>query len=85
MIVNSKIKQKSKTILVRIRNLVLDFTLYFVTAYMRKYPIHVTWAQGKTPNTLCITWGSKKKLWQTIYNSNYTQKCSKLLQLKMYI
>ena len=27
---------------------------------MRKYPIHVTWAQGKTPNTLCITWGSKK-------------------------
>ena len=28
---------------------------------MRKYPIHVTWAQGETPNTLCITWGSKKK------------------------
>ena len=26
---------------------------------MRKYPIHVTWAQRKTPNTICITWGSK--------------------------
>ena len=26
---------------------------------MRNYPIHVTWAQGKIPNTLCITWGSK--------------------------
>ena len=39
---------------------------------MREYPIHVTWVQGKTPNTLCITWGSKKKFWQTIYNSNYT-------------
>ena len=34
MIVNSKIKQKSKTILGRIRNLVLDFILYFVTAYI---------------------------------------------------
>ena len=53
---------------------------------MRKYPIHVTRAQGKIPNTLCITWESKwKKLWKTIYNSKYTQKCSKLLQLKMYI
>ena len=43
MIVNSKIKQKSKTILGVIRNLVLDFILYFVTAYyMRKCPIHIT-------------------------------------------
>ena len=33
MIVNSKTKQKSKTIVRRIRNLVLDFILYFVTAY----------------------------------------------------
>ena len=36
MIVNSKTKQKPKTILGRIRNLVLDFTLYFVTAYIIK-------------------------------------------------
>ena len=64
MIVNSKIKQKSKTILGVIKNLVLHFIPYFV-----KYPIHVTWGEGKTQNTLCITWGSKKKLWQTIYNS----------------
>ena len=28
------------------RNLVFDFILYFVTAYMRKYPIYVTLAQG---------------------------------------
>ena len=44
-IVNSKTKQKSKTILGVVRNLVLDFILYFVTAYiihMRKYPKHVT-------------------------------------------
>ena len=34
MIVNCKIKQKSKTILGVIRNQVLDFILYFVTAYI---------------------------------------------------
>ena len=34
MIVNSKTKQKPKTVLGRIRNLVLDFILFFVTAYI---------------------------------------------------
>ena len=34
MIVNSKIKQNSKTILGVIRNLVFDSILYFVTAYV---------------------------------------------------
>ena len=34
MIVNSKIEQKSKTILVVIRNLVLNFIIYFATAYI---------------------------------------------------
>ena len=34
MIVNSKIKQKPKTILGVIRNLVLDFILFFVTTYI---------------------------------------------------
>ena len=34
MIVNSEIKQKSKRTLGRIRNLVLGFILYFVTAYI---------------------------------------------------
>ena len=34
MIVNSKTKEKPKTILQRIRNLVLDFIIYFVTAYI---------------------------------------------------
>ena len=55
MIVNSKIKHKCKAMLGVIRNLVLDFTIYFVTAYMRKYAIHVTAAQGATESTLCIT------------------------------
>ena len=34
MILNFKIKQKSKTILGKIKNLVLDFILYFVTAHI---------------------------------------------------
>ena len=34
MIVNSKIKHKFKAILEVIRNLVLDFIVYFVTAYI---------------------------------------------------
>ena len=42
MIVNSKINKKFKTILGVIRNLVLDFVLYFVTA-------HVIWE-----GTLCM-------------------------------
>ena len=60
MTVNSNIKHKSKIMLGVIKNVVLDFILYFVTAYMRKCPIHVTSAQGATQNTLCITGGSKK-------------------------
>ena len=35
MMANSKIKAKSITILGVIRNLVLDFILYFVTAYIK--------------------------------------------------
>ena len=37
-----------------IRNLVLDFILYFVTASMRKCPIHVTSAQDTTQNIIYI-------------------------------
>ena len=88
MIVNSKIKQKSKTILGVIRNLVLNFILYFVTAYILwestlymshehsvKHQIHYESLEDV----------SEKILWQTIYNSDYIQKYSKLLQWKMYI
>ena len=39
MIVNSKIKYKFNTMLGVIKNLVLDFILYFVTVYMRKCAI----------------------------------------------
>ena len=53
MILNSKIKHKSKTVLEVIRNLVLDFILFVVTAYMRKCPMHIT-AQDTTQNTLYI-------------------------------
>ena len=55
MIVNSQIKHKSKTMLGVIRNLVLDFIIYFVTAYMRKYPIYLISAQCMTQNTLYIS------------------------------
>ena len=41
MIVSSKIKHKSKTILGGIRNPVLNFILSFVTAYMRKRTLHM--------------------------------------------
>ena len=59
MILNSKIKYKSNTMLGAIRSQVHDFIIYFVIAYMRKCPIHVTSGQGTTQNTLYITWGSK--------------------------
>ena len=52
---------------------------------MRKYPIYVTWAQGKTQNTLCITWENNLKNYdkqfltvtahknvQNYYNKKYT-------------
>ena len=52
MTVNSKIKQKCKTMLRVIKNLILDFIFYFVTAYMRNYPTHVTSEQGTAQNTL---------------------------------
>ena len=59
MIVKSKIKHTSKLMLGMIRNLVLDLILYFFAAYIGKYPIHVTFGQGKTQNTLYITLRSK--------------------------
>ena len=46
MIVNSKIKHQSETMLEVIRYQVLDFILYIITAYMRKYSIHATSARG---------------------------------------
>ena len=85
MIVNSKKKYKSNTILGVIRNLVLDFILCFVTAYMRKWPIHEASAQGTTQNALYIAWGSKQKIF---YDKRFTKVSkhkpySKLLQWKM--
>ena len=85
MIVNSKIKHKSKAVLGVIRNLVLNIIIYFVTAYMRNYPIHVTSAQGTIQNTLLITRGSKYRIFHnkqftTItahknFQNYYSEKC----------
>ena len=38
-----------------IRNLICDFIFYFVTVYVRKYPIHVTSVEITAQNTLYIT------------------------------
>ena len=54
-IVNFRIRHKSKTKLEVIRNLVLDFILYFVIAHMRKYPRYATSGQNTKQNTLYIT------------------------------
>ena len=52
---------------------------------MRKYPIHVTWAQGKTPNTLCISWESTWKIYDKQFTAvtahknlqnDYNEKCT---------
>ena len=52
MTVNSKIKQKYKTMLRVFKNLVLDFIFYYFIAYMRKYPTHITSEQGTAQNIL---------------------------------
>ena len=81
-IVNSKTKQKSKTILGVIGNLVLDFILYFVTAYsifMKKYLSNMNTRLNTKYTTHHLNKKVKKNLWQTI------TKFSKLLQWKMYI
>ena len=80
MTVNSKTKHKFKIMLGVIRTLVLDFIIYFVTAYMRKYPVHVTPALDATQNTLYLKKKVKNLSLQTSYNNNYTQKMFKLLQ-----
>ena len=68
--------------------------LCYYIYYMKKYPIHVTWAQGKTLNTLCITCGlSRKKCdiqFTTVtthknFQNYYNEKCAKyLFDLKKY-
>ena len=55
IIINSKIKPKSKTMLGVTTNLVLDFIIRVVTTYMRKYRIDVTSIQGTTQTILYIT------------------------------
>ena len=55
MIVNSKMKHKCKAMLGVIKNLVPDYILIFVIAYMRKYPIHVRTAQSRAQSIIYIT------------------------------
>ena len=70
MIVNSKIKYRSKIMVGVNKYLVLDFILcywnfwfssssFFVTVLMRKDVTHVISAQGTIQNTLYINWGIK--------------------------
>ena len=42
-----------------IKNLVFEFILYSVTAYMRNYPTHATSGQGTIQNTVYISKRSK--------------------------
>ena len=87
MMANSKIKAKSITFLGVIRNLVLDFILYFVTAYIKwestLYILHEHRVKHQI-HYASLEEVSKKVLWETIYNSHYTQKCSKSLQRKTH-
>ena len=53
-IVNSKVKHKTKNSFGSVKNLALDFIIFFATAHMRKYPIHVMSAQGTKQNKLYI-------------------------------
>ena len=69
MIVNYKTNYKCKTMLEVIRNLVLDFIVYFVISYMRKYTIHITLVQGATQNTPYISWKSKQRMF---YDKQFT-------------
>ena len=87
MIVNPKTKQKPKTTLGRIRNLVLDFILYFVT------PIHVTCAQGKhLIHYASLEELSKKKKYDKQFTTvtthknvqnYYNEKCAKYLMFDL--
>ena len=51
-----------------IKNLALDFILYFVSATMTKYVLHITSALGTTQNTLYIFEEVSKKMksWKMI-------------------
>ena len=59
MIVNSKIKQKLKTILGVIRDIVLDFILYFGTTYIL------------TESTLYMQHGHQNTLYLKIHQTHY--------------
>ena len=86
MSANSKIKHKSKAMFVVTRNLVLDFLLCFVTAYMRKYLIHVISAQGARQKTLISLEEVSKNSFMTQFTAITThKKWSKLLQWKLIV
>ena len=55
MIVNSEIKQKSKTMVGETENLVLDFILYSVNVYKRKHLLLVISGQSSYKNKIHYT------------------------------
>ena len=72
-IANSEINRKSKTKLRVIRDLLLDFIPYFVGAYMKNFPLHVTLAQGALHYT-SFEVSKWKPYLKVIYKSNHKQK-----------
>ena len=64
-----------------IRTPILDFICYFVTAFMRKYPIHVTSAQCEHKIHYASLEASKQ-FFMITYNSNYTQKMFQITTMK---
>ena len=88
MVVNSKIKHKSKTILGVIRSLVLDFFLYFVTAYiiwessqymyhehMVQHQIHYTSLEDVSKKIFMPS-NLQQELHTKIFKLNYDEKCT---------
>ena len=70
MMVNSKIKQKSKRILGRIRNLVLDFILYFVAAYIMWEGTLYMWHEHRVKHQ--IDYASLEKEIKRNYDKQFT-------------
>ena len=81
-IINSKIKQKWKTKLGVMGNLILDFIIFFLFFVLFYF---LQWRQQRVQHRytiLLLKKQVKNLLWQRIYNSNYIQKKFKIITMK---
>ena len=81
-IVNSKIKQKWKTMLGVMGHLVLDFIIFFLFFVLFYF---LLWRRQRVQHryTILLLKKQVKNLsWQRIYNSNYIQKKFKIITMK---